>query len=114
MNLQYVTGIYRLFTYLTSYLCKSERTMGELMRKAFKEFSSDGVKGLKKAGNVYLKTREISTHETIAHTISLSSGLSNINVIYLPSGLKKNRIWMWKLVPAIFYQIFIFSSNDNP
>ena len=31
MNLQYVTGIYGLLTYLTSYLCKSERTMGELM-----------------------------------------------------------------------------------
>ena len=31
MNLQYVTGIYRLLTYLTSYLCKSEGTMGELM-----------------------------------------------------------------------------------
>ena len=37
MNLQYVTGTYGLLTYLTSYLCKSERTMGELMRKAFKE-----------------------------------------------------------------------------
>ena len=37
MNLQYVTGTYGLLTYLTSYLCKSERTMGEFMRKAFKE-----------------------------------------------------------------------------
>ena len=114
MNLQYVTSIYGLLTYLTSYLCKSERTMGELMQKAFKESSSDGVKGLKKAGNVYLNTREVSTHEAIVHTISLSSRLSNINVIYLPSGLKKNRIWILKLVSAIFYQIFIFSSNDNP
>ena len=92
MNLQYVTSIYGLLTYLTSYLCKSERTMGELMRKAFKESSSDGVKGLKKAGNVYLKTHEVSKHEAIAPTISLSSRLSNIDVIYLPSGLKKNRI----------------------
>ena len=94
MNLQYVTGIYGLLTYLTSYLCKSERTMGELMWKAFKESSSDGVKDLKKAGNVYLKTPEVSTHEAIAHTISLSLRLSNIDVIYLPSGLKKNRIRM--------------------
>ena len=47
MNLQSVTGISGLLTYLT-YLCKSERTMGELMRKAFKKASSDGVKGLKK------------------------------------------------------------------
>ena len=51
---------------------------------------------LKKAGNVYLKTREVSPHEAIARTISLSSQLSNIDVIYLRSGLKKNRIQMSK------------------
>ena len=47
-------------------------------------------------GSVYLKTREVSTHEAIAHTVSLSSRLSNIDMIYLPSGLKKNRIRMLK------------------
>ena len=66
--------------------------MGELMRKAFNESSSDEVKGLRKDGNVYLKTRRVSTHEAIAHTIYLSSRFSNIDVIYLPSGLKENRI----------------------
>ena len=70
--------------------------MGELMWKAFKESSSDGVKGLKKAGSVYLKTREVSTHEATAYTVSLSSRLSNIDMIYLPSGLKKNGIQMLK------------------
>ena len=53
MNLRYVTDIYGLLTYLRSYLCKSERIMGELMRKAFKESSSDVVRGLRKASNVY-------------------------------------------------------------
>ena len=70
--------------------------MGELMWKAFKESSSDGVQGLRKAGSVYLKTCEVSTHEVIAVAISLSAWLSNINVIYLRSGLKKNRIRMLK------------------
>ena len=70
--------------------------MGKLMWKAFKESSSDWVKGLRKADNVYLKARKVSTHEAIAHAISLSSWLSNIDVIYLPSGLKKSRIIMLK------------------
>ena len=99
MNLQYVTGMYGLLTYLASYPCKSERTMGQLLWKAFKESSSYGVKGLRKAGSVYLKTREVLAYKAIAHAISaisLSSQLSNIDVIYLPSGLKKNRMRMLK------------------
>ena len=96
MNLQYVTGIYGLLTYLTSYLCKSETTMGELMRKDFKESSSDGAKDLRKAGNVYLKTRKVSAREAIAHAITLSSQLPNSDVLYLPFGLNKNRIRMLK------------------
>ena len=73
MNLQYVTGIYGFLTYLTSYLRKSERTMGELMQHVFKESSSHGAKSLKKAAIVYLKTCEVLTHKAIAYTISLSS-----------------------------------------
>ena len=59
-------------------------------QKAFKESSSDGVKGLRKAGNVYLKTREVSRHEAIANVVSLSARLSNIDVIYIPSGMNGN------------------------
>ena len=36
MNIQFVTGVYGLLTYLTSYLCKPEHTMGELMKKSIK------------------------------------------------------------------------------
>ena len=37
MNIQFVTGIYAMLIYLTSYLCKPEHTMSELMKKASKE-----------------------------------------------------------------------------
>ena len=37
MNVQYVTGIYAMLTYLTSYFCKPEHTMSELMKKVSKE-----------------------------------------------------------------------------
>ena len=37
MNLQFVTGVYAVLTYLTSYLCKPEHAMSELMKKASKE-----------------------------------------------------------------------------
>ena len=43
MNLQYVTGLYGVIKYLTSYMCKPERTMSELMKKASKEATDKGV-----------------------------------------------------------------------
>ena len=32
MNIQFITGIYAVLAYLTSYLCKPEHSMGELMK----------------------------------------------------------------------------------
>ena len=36
MNIQYVTSVYAVLAYLTSYLCKAEHSMSELMKKAAK------------------------------------------------------------------------------
>ena len=92
MNLQFITGIYGLLTYLTSYLCKSERTMGELMRKASKESAGAEMREkFKKIGNVFLTKREVSTHEAIKRTLSLHMRTSNIDVLYLNTGIKKER-----------------------
>ena len=44
MNLQFVTGVYAMLTYLTSYLCKPEHTMSERMKKASKEAYGKGIK----------------------------------------------------------------------
>ena len=79
-----VTGVYGLLTYLTSYLCKPEHTMGELMKKASKEATGEGMKGkLRKIGNVFLTKQEVSSHEAIKRVLSLSMRTSNIDVIYL-------------------------------
>ena len=44
MNIQFVTGVYGLLAYLTSYLCKPEHKASELMKKAGKEASGLGLK----------------------------------------------------------------------
>ena len=51
MNLEYVTGIYAMLTYLTSYLCKQKHHMSELMKKASKEAYNKNVK--KKTWHIY-------------------------------------------------------------
>ena len=62
MNIQFVTGVYAMLTYLTSYLCKPEHNMSELMKKASKEAYAKYVKGkLRVIGNVYDKTRSFNS-----------------------------------------------------
>ena len=47
-----------MLTYLTSYLCKPEDTVSELMQK--------DVEGkMLSIGNIFLTKREVSTHEAI-------------------------------------------------
>ena len=47
MNLQFVTGVYAMLTYLTSYLCKPEHTMSKLVKKASKEPYGKNIKNRK-------------------------------------------------------------------
>jgi hypothetical protein len=59
------------------------------MKAASKEASGESIRDkLYKIGNVFQKCREVSTHEAIARTISLPLRHSNIDVIYIPTGLK--------------------------
>ena len=66
MNIQFCTSIYAVIAYLTSYLCKPERSMSELMRKTAKECESENVrKVMSKVGGVLINKRETSLHEAI-------------------------------------------------
>ena len=97
MNIQFVTGVYGLLTYLTSYLCKPEHTMSELMKKAAKEASGSDIKAkLRCIGNVVLTKREVSTHEAVKRVLSLPMRTSNIDTIYINTGIKKDRTGILK------------------
>ncbi|XP_066926766.1 uncharacterized protein [Clytia hemisphaerica] len=92
MNIQYVTNMYAVLAYITSYMCKPERNMSELMKKAHKEASGKDVKDkLRAIGNVFLTKREVSTHEAIKRTLSLKMKTSNINVEFVITGPKEKR-----------------------
>ena len=97
MNLQYVTGVYAMITYLTSYLCKPEHAISKLMKKASRVAYGKDIKGkMLCIGNTFLTTREVSTHEAIKRVLSLPMRHSNVDVLYVPTGLKKNRTRMLK------------------
>ena len=97
MNIQFVTGIYGMLAYLTSYLCKAEHGMSELMKKASKEATGENMRGkLRKIGNVFLTKRELSTHEAVIRLLSLPMRYSNISVIFIPTGFREERTRMLK------------------
>ena len=91
MNLQFVTGVYAMLTYLTSYLCKLEHPMSKLTKKASKEAYGKGIKDkMLSISNTFLTKHKVSTHEAIKTVLSLPMRHSNIDVLYVPTGLKKD------------------------
>ena len=45
---------------------------------------------------MFLIEREISTHEAVKRVLSLPLRHSNIDVVYIPTGVKRNRTRMLK------------------
>ena len=91
MNIQFVVSIYGVLAYLTSYLCKPEHSMSESMKAAANEASSCGVKEkLRAIGNQFLLKRELSLPEAGMRCQSMPLRRSNVDVMYIPTGEKKN------------------------
>ena len=90
MNIQFVASVYAMFTFSISYLCKPEETMSETMKKTSKEAYSKDVRGkINLIGSIFLTKLEVLTHDTIKKVLALSTRNWNIDVLYVPTGLKK-------------------------
>ncbi|KAK3098765.1 hypothetical protein FSP39_022868 [Pinctada imbricata] len=87
MDIQFITDVWACVAYITSYMCKPEKTMSELMRVACKEADTVKTK-LKSIGNVFLKSREVSQHEAIARLVGLPLKETNTPVLFIPTGYK--------------------------
>ena len=91
-----------MLAYLMSYFCKLEHAVSELMKKASKKAYGKDIKGkMPSIGNTILTKREVSTHEAIKRVLSLPMRHSNIDVLYVPTGLKKNRTRMLKSLSTL-------------
>ena len=95
MDIQYITDVWACVAYITSYMCKPERSMSELMRKACKEANTLKEK-LKSIGSVFLKSREVSQHEAIARLIGLTLKQTNTPVLFVPTAYKSQRTRLLK------------------
>ena len=90
MNLQFVTDVYAMLAYLTSYLCKPERAMREVMKKVSKGAYGKDIKSeMLSTGNMFLTEHKVSTNEEIKRVLYLPKRHSNIYALYVPTGLKR-------------------------
>ena len=88
MNIQFVTGVCAMLTYLT---CKPEYAVSELMKKkASKEACGKYIRGkIHWIGNIFLTKCEVSTHEATKRILILPMRHSDIDVVNVPTDLKE-------------------------
>ena len=73
-----------------------------LWKKVSKEAYGKDVKGkMHSTGNIFLTKCEVSTQEAIKRILSLPMRHSNGSVLYVPTGLKKNRTRMLKSLTTL-------------
>ena len=92
-----ITSIWACIAYITSYICKPEKTMSELMQKASKEANEKGVTDkLYHIANQLRKGREVSHHEAIMRCLSMPFRRSNVPVTFVATDFKENRTCILK------------------
>ena len=90
MDIQIITSIWACVAYITSYICKPEKTMSDLMRKASRKASDGDIsKQLYHVANQMRKGREVSHHEAIMRLLSIQFRRSNVPVVFVATDMKK-------------------------
>ncbi|XP_077364609.1 uncharacterized protein LOC144009028 isoform X1 [Festucalex cinctus] len=90
MDIQYVIDAYACIVYIISYISKSEREMGLLLRNAQSEAAKDGnvsaKAALKNLGSVYLQNREVSAQEAVYRLTNMHLKECSRKVVFVPTG----------------------------
>ena len=72
MDTQFVLNAYACIMYVASYIMKTERSMGELLKRVAAEARTDELKSqLRKVGSAFLTHREVSAQEAVYRILSL-------------------------------------------
>lgn len=73
MDLQYILDPYACVMYIASYMLKSEKSMGELLKQVPKECDGELIRTqLRRLGSVFLNHREVRLSTESCHCLSSS------------------------------------------
>ena len=102
MDIQFILDAYACVVYVTSYMMKSERAMGELLKQVVKETRGDDIRTqLRKLGTTFLNHREVSAQETVFRLLSMPLKRQSRTVVFINTDPKNERATMTKPMSAI-------------
>ena len=102
MDIQYVLNAYACVMYVASYMMKSERAMGELLKNVANENRSEELLSqLRKVGSAFLNHREVSAQEAVYCILSIPMKQLSRSVVFVDTNPKCNRIGVLKDFNAI-------------
>ena len=102
MDIQFILDAYACVMYVTSYMMKSERAMGELLKQVVKETRGDDIRTqLRKLGTTFLNHREVSAQETAFRLLSMPLKRQSRKVVFINTDPKNERATMTKPMSAI-------------
>jgi len=102
MDLQYILDPYACVMYIASYMLKSERSMGELLKQVSKECNGEQIRSqLRRLGSVFLNHREVSAQEAAYRILSLPLKQLSRKVVFINTASKEDRVSLLKPISQI-------------
>ena len=97
MDIQFVLNAYACVMYVASYIMKTERSMGELLKRVATEARTDELKvQLRKVGSAFLTHRELSAQEAVYRLLSIPMKQLSRSVVFVDTNPKQERIAVLK------------------
>lgn len=86
---QYVLNGYACVMYIASYMMKTDRTMGELLKRVASEARTEELETkMRKVGSAFLTHREVSAPEAVYRLLSLPMKYLSRSVVFVDTNLK--------------------------
>ena len=102
MDIQYVLNAYACVMYVASYIMKTERSMGDLLKRVACESRTDELMTqLRKVGNAFLTHREVSAQEAAYRILSLPMKQLSRSVVFVDTNPKNERIAVLKNIQEL-------------
>ncbi|XP_062577465.1 uncharacterized protein LOC134239308 [Saccostrea cucullata] len=95
MDIQYILDPFSCIVYIISYISKSEREMGMLLKQTQIESAEGNLNArqtMKKIGSAYLNHREVSAQEAVYRVCNLKMKESSRKVAFVPVGENPTRL----------------------
>ena len=97
MDVQYVLNAYACVMYVASYIMKTDRAMGVLLKQVAAEVRTSELKTqLRKIGSAFLNHREVSAQECVYRMLSMPMKQLSRSVVFVDTNAKKDRIAVLK------------------